>query len=79
MLIKVLKYLLVVAIVIYLFLRFARRGAAGRASPAAASPATGEDMVACAACGMYFPRAEAIVRDGRSYCCAAHGEQGARR
>lgn len=73
-----LKYLLVVVIVIYLFLRFSRRGAGGRASAASRSPVAGEDMIACAACGVYFPRAEAIVLDGRSYCCAAHGEQRAR-
>jgi len=29
----------------------------------------------CAHCAVYFPRAEAVVRDGQTYCSAAHAER----
>ncbi|NIR30742.1 MAG: hypothetical protein GWN84_15795 [Gammaproteobacteria bacterium] len=35
-------------------------------------------MVRCERCGLHVPRNEAVLRDGRSYCCEAHGEAGAR-
>lgn len=31
--------------------------------------------VQCADCGVYFPREEAIVVDGRSYCSRAHADR----
>lgn len=36
------------------------------------SPPPAQDMVACAHCGLHFPRADAIVQHGRTYCCADH-------
>lgn len=31
-----------------------------------------EDMVRCADCGVYLPRGESLVAQGKFYCCADH-------
>lgn len=31
-----------------------------------------EDMVRCQVCGVNMPRSEAIVSQGRTYCCEDH-------
>jgi uncharacterized protein len=76
----VLKFLFVTAIVFFLF-RLIRRDIDNRrpANKAAANPPIEEDMVRCASCGIYFPRAETCLLDGKHYCCAAHRGQQPRR
>jgi uncharacterized protein len=37
-------------------------------------PANEEDVVPCAHCGVYVPRAEAVHARGQSYCSRAHSE-----
>ena len=39
----------------------------------------GEAMVRCAVCGLYHPRSESLVTDGRFYCTVAHEQQARRR
>ncbi len=43
--------------------------------PAAPKPvAVSDDVVPCARCGVYVPRAEVMHARGRSYCSRAHSE-----
>ena len=37
-----------------------------------APPATGENMVQCANCGLHLPRSESIATQGRYYCSPEH-------
>jgi uncharacterized protein len=39
-------------------------------------PATGENMVPCARCGVHLPRSESITTQGRTYCSAEHQRAG---
>ncbi len=36
---------------------------------------TGETMLCCDRCQVYFPASEAILRGEKVYCCAAHADQ----
>lgn len=33
-----------------------------------------ETMVSCSHCGLHLPKAEAVSRHGRHYCCAEHAD-----
>ena len=57
----------VLAAVVYLVLRSARRA---RSQRTADRPA--ESMVACAGCGVHLPRSEAMLAKGRFYCSEEH-------
>ncbi|MDP2830282.1 MAG: PP0621 family protein [Sulfuricellaceae bacterium] len=35
-------------------------------------PASPEDMVRCARCGVHLPRSEAILSGDETFCCEAH-------
>lgn len=35
-------------------------------------PASPEDMVRCARCGVHLPRSEAILSNDEVFCCEAH-------
>lgn len=63
--------LLFIAFLIYLVLRGAFRKQV-KPPPADAEPASlkGEDMVACARCGVNVPRSETREVDGRPVCSA---------
>jgi uncharacterized protein len=37
--------------------------------------AVSANMVQCAHCGMYIPQHEALARDSRFYCSAAHRDE----
>jgi uncharacterized protein len=39
---------------------------------AEAEPKPVEDMVRCAKCGVNLPRSEAILSQGKTYCCEEH-------
>ena len=34
-----------------------------------------ESMVCCTRCQVYVPSSEAVVRENKVYCCAAHADQ----
>ncbi|MES2049761.1 MAG: PP0621 family protein [Pseudomonadota bacterium] len=36
---------------------------------------TGETMLCCERCQVYFPASEAVLRGEKVYCCAAHADQ----
>jgi uncharacterized protein len=60
--------LLVIAFVIYLIFRGFFRAQTRKGEPPAARTAKGEDMVACARCGVNLPRSEAREEAGRLVC-----------
>ena len=35
----------------------------------------GETMVCCERCQVYIPSSEAVLREKKVYCCAAHADQ----
>lgn len=68
--IRVLIYLLGIALVVWILIRLAK-GSGTKKKPVRQM----EDTVRCAHCGMFVPRNEA-TRDGdRYYCSAAHRDQ----
>lgn len=48
-----------------------------RGSDEARQPHT-EDMVECTHCAVHIPRSQALVADGRWYCCEAHQREATR-
>ena len=62
--------LLLIAFIIYLVLRGYFRSQVKKKEPPQAAPssAAGEDMVACARCGVNVPRSETREQDGRRVC-----------
>jgi uncharacterized protein len=65
--IRVLIYLLGIALVIWILMRLAKK-------PRAKEKSVGKvgDMVRCTHCGVYIPRHEAIQDSDRYYCCTRH-------
>jgi uncharacterized protein len=63
-----LLFLLAIIVVVYLLLRSLRRGAPRQDDVSASA----EEMVRCARCGVHLPKSEAILADGKFYCCDAH-------
>ncbi len=49
-----------------------------RSSALARRPPRRVAMARCERCGLHVPRTEAIVREGRSYCCEEHSKAAAR-
>jgi uncharacterized protein len=35
-----------------------------------------QDLIACHHCGLHFPQADALLKDGRTYCCDDHAKAG---
>ena len=63
--------LLVIALLIYLVFRALFRSQVKKPPPEpTSSSAEGEDMVACARCGVNVPRSETRELDGRRVCAA---------
>jgi len=60
-------FLLAVIAVVYWLLKTYRKQ-----SPKQDTPATGEDMVRCAQCGVHLPKSESILAQDNFYCCEAH-------
>ena len=62
-------FLLVIAFLIYLVIRgFIRSQTKDEGNVPTATSAKGEDMVACARCGVNLPRSEAREEAGRLVC-----------
>jgi len=75
---KIVVVILVTVLVVYLV----RRMAANRVDPTKTAPPAGknkgaEDMVRCQVCGVNLPRSEALMSQGRFYCCDEHRKSGA--
>jgi uncharacterized protein len=66
---KIITVILIVILGVYLLRRMAgQRGGASKPPKDKAA----EDMVRCKACGVNLPRSEAILSQGRFYCCDEH-------
>ncbi|MBI5612370.1 MAG: hypothetical protein HY942_04790 [Gammaproteobacteria bacterium] len=66
--------ILIVLAGLWVILGLVKRFLAKRRSAAPKPPATNDDVVPCAHCGVYVPRAEAVHARGRNYCSQAHSE-----
>ncbi len=64
---KLLLLILAVVAVWWLAKGFRRKDAAKDAAEAAP-----EQMVTCSHCGLYLPQSEAILEQGRYFCCDEH-------
>jgi uncharacterized protein len=64
--------LLLIAFLVYMVIRalFRSQVKKDEAQPPEASTAQGEEMVACARCGVNVPRSETRELDGRRICAA---------
>jgi uncharacterized protein len=60
--------LVIIGFAIYLLFRGLFRSQVQRPPPPPAASTAGEDMVACARCGVNLPRSEAREADGRLVC-----------
>ena len=68
------KLLLIVAFTIVVVLWFKHQ--AGRRDELPRSEKAPEDMVRCAMCQVNLPRSEAILSQGKFYCCDEHRSRG---
>jgi uncharacterized protein len=64
---KILLFALV-AVAVYLFIRFQKRPPPAPRAPAASA----EPMIACSRCGVHVPRSEAIGGAGAYFCSEEH-------
>ena len=39
-------------------------------------PSSDDTMVRCEQCGLHIPEREAIMKDGKTYCCEEHRDTG---
>ena len=79
------KYLIVLALLAYLYFTWRKQrrpGRGGGTTAPGAGPASGaghppQEMVRCDHCGLHLPRNESLT-DGRGkvFCCNQHREQG---
>ena len=79
------KYLIVLALLAYLYVAWRKQRRPGPGSGAGTPPpgrpssagSAPQEMVRCDQCGLHLPRNEALT-DGRGgvFCCAPHREQG---
>lgn len=44
-------------------------------APLAETELSGESMLCCERCHVYFPASEAVPRGDKVFCCAAHADQ----
>ncbi len=68
--IRVLIYLVGIALVVWILFRLARAPRIRKAGPPRV-----DDMVRCARCGTFVPRGEAIRDGDRNYCCSQHRDE----
>ncbi|MGI9321203.1 MAG: PP0621 family protein [Thiogranum sp.] len=68
--IRILIYLLGIALVIWILMRLAK-------TPRVEEKSTKKvgDMVRCRHCGMYIPRHEAVQDSDHYYCCTEHRDE----
>ncbi len=68
--IRVLIFLLGIALVVWILFRLARSPSVGKSTK---KPV--DDMVCCARCGTFVPRSEAIREGDRNYCSTKHRDE----
>ena len=68
--IRVLIYLLGIALVIWILFRLAKKPGIGKRPDKQV-----DDMVQCAYCGTYTPRQNAVREGERYYCCTRHRDE----
>ena len=68
--IRVLIYLLGIALVIWILFRLAKKPRIGKQPDKQV-----DDMVQCARCGTYTPRRDAVSDGERWYCCTQHRDE----
>lgn len=66
------KYLLLFAILGFVWWSFAKRNAGGDDKSSSNDEERSEKMLTCAHCGVHLPESEAVLADNRVYCCDAH-------
>jgi uncharacterized protein len=67
------KFILFVLVLAAIYLLVHASSRRSKPPPAASGP---ESMAQCARCGVHFPRAEVLDREGRDYCCEEHRRLG---
>lgn len=66
-------FIIAVVAIVYLLLKSYRKRVIGQGPDSGTQQAgRAEDMVRCIYCGVHLPKSEAILADGRHYCCEAH-------
>ncbi|KAA0439229.1 MAG: hypothetical protein FXV79_01110 [Candidatus Thioglobus sp.] len=60
--IKLIIYALPIFVAFYLFKKFSKRGALK-------TQASSSKMVECSACATHIPENEALIQNGKIYCC----------
>lgn len=68
--IRVLIYLLGIALVIWILMRLAKTPRVEKKSAKKVG-----DMVRCGHCGMYIPRHESVQDGDHYYCCTGHRDE----
>ena len=75
---RLLFWLALVVLVIFA-LRKKAQSLAKQETPSSAQPidqnGASETMVCCERCQVYIPSSEAVLREKKVYCCAAHADQ----
>lgn len=66
--------ILIILIGLWLILNLVKRFIAKHRPTPKSAPAAQDDVLPCAHCGVYVPRAEAIHANGKSYCSRTHSE-----
>jgi uncharacterized protein len=61
--------LVLIGVVVYTLWKKSQSRRASSEPPPIAPP---EAMLECSRCRVHFPAGEAVMREGRAYCCAAH-------
>lgn len=73
------KYLLLLLVIAGVLWAMRPRPPRPDRMPPRRQPPALEPMVRCSHCGVHLPRGEALWRDERAYCSAAHRDAGPRR
>ncbi len=63
---RLLLLVLLFALIYWLIKHYVKSTSANVESVAA------ENMVCCARCGLYFPKSQSILADGKDFCCQDH-------
>lgn len=66
------KFLLLLALAGVVWWAWSTRSAGRPREPQLRRPPAPEKMVTCARCGVHLPESEAVLANGRIYCCEAH-------
>ena len=76
---NLIRLIIIGLIIWFLYRAFQRMLEKPRNTDEAKRPATTQDMVKCAHCGIHIPGNEALERDGWYYCSPEHRDAGPRK